>query len=184
MMMKKTMLCGAFVLIGSLPLASYCSASKSVPSQQQMSDAGITATIMALYAETSDLKPLNISVTTNRQHVMLTGMVNTASQYEKLIAYAESVGGVKDVNADHLKVKSSKAPLADSLITAKVKGRFLREKLFASDSIEYWPVKVETKDSVVYLSGNVSNDTQRRHLIELAEAVKGVKQVNSAITLG
>ena len=112
---------------------------------------------------------------------MLAWLTRTLSM--RAITLAESVDGVRAVNADNLKVKSSSAPLTDAYTTAKVKGAFLKTKLFGSQDIEYWPVKVETKDRVVYLSGSVDTPSERTNLINLTQKVRGVKLVNSSITV-
>ena len=114
---------------------------------------------------------------------MLSGQVKTKSQYERAITLADSVANVEAINADNLSVKASNAPLKDSYTTAKVKSSFLKEKLFGAKDIEFWPVKVETKDSVVYLTGKVSSNKERNNLIHLAQAVSGVSEVKSSIKI-
>jgi hyperosmotically inducible protein len=109
------------------------------------------------------------------------GEVNTDLQYEEAVSLAQSIDGVTDVNADKLQVKASKAPMDDTYITAK--GIILKEKLFGSKSVEYWPVKIETKDGVVYLSGVVDTDDNRTNIVTLIEGINGVKSVKSAITV-
>ena len=155
----------------------------STPVQQAVTDTDITSTILALYSRSPELRMRKIMVTTSAQHVILSGRVYTDRQYEQSIALAKSVRGVRDVKADNLMVKPPQAPLTDTYITAKVKAVFLKEKLFGTKNIEYWPVTVETKNSVVYLSGKVDSVTQRANLIKLTNEVKGVTAVRSAITV-
>ena len=181
-MIKQTILCGVLAFTSITSISSFATGHNLIV-KKAVSDAGITATIKALYAKSAVVKMHDISVATNNKVVSLKGEVATDTQYERAIALAESIEGVKAVNADRLTVKESKAPLADTYLTAKVKGRFLKEKLFGSKTIAYWPVKVQTKDSIVYLTGKVNTASQRTNLIRLAQSVEGVQKVDSAIRL-
>lgn len=183
-MSNKIILSSALALTTLLPFnvnVAQAASSKSV--KAVVSDTVITAKVKALYAKSALVKALDINVTTVNQNVVLTGVVKTESQYERAITLADTVDGVKSINVENLSVKRSKAPLTDSYTTAKVKSAFLKEKLFGSKEIEVWPVKIETKDSVVYLTGKVHNEKERTNLINLAQATAGVKEVKSAITI-
>ncbi|STX28339.1 osmotically inducible protein Y [Legionella beliardensis] len=151
--------------------------------QHAISDTEITNQIKALYQKSPLVNEQNITISTANQQVVLRGKVDTDMEYERAISLAESVAGVNDVNADNLLVKDSKSPLADTFITAKVKGAIMKEKLFGDKDVEYWPVSVETKNSVVYLAGNVDTNEQRTNIVNLVEKVKGVKSVKSSLTV-
>jgi hyperosmotically inducible protein len=180
-MFKKHLLCGAltFYTLASLAAQTY---PKHITTLSSLSDTAITAKINALYTKSPTLNDSSISVTTFNHNVVLSGRVATDTQYERAISLADSVIGVNDVNADNLTVKVSKAPLTDTYLTAKVKGMLLKEKLFGRKSIDYWPIKIETKNSVVYLSGKVRSITQKNNLDNLVHGVSGIKSVNSSIT--
>lgn len=115
--------------------------------------------------------------------VYLEGRIETDSQAEKIISAAQSVNGVRDVNTKNLKVTSSKSPIEDTYITAKVKGIYLREKLFLNENVSPWKIKVETKNGVVYLSGLARNKSEHQNAVRLAKSVNGVKRVESSIKL-
>lgn len=126
---------------------------------------------------------LNIQVTSQDGKVSLTGEVNTDEEASTLIEIAESVPGTRDVLIDHLRVKKSSQPLADLAITAKVKGSFVREKLFGTAPISVMGIHVETKNGVVYLTGVADNQTQAENAMTLAKKVEGVKSVHPKITI-
>lgn len=183
-MYKRTLLCSALTLATITPFTmNFTQAASNVSAEAAVTDTLITAKIKAIYAKSTLVKASKVHVTTINQNVVLTGQLKTKSQYERAITLADSVDGVKGINADNLTVKASNAPLTDAYTTAKVKSSFLKEKLFGTTDIEYWPVKVETKDSVVYLTGKVSSSAERNNLIHLAQAVTGVKSVSSAVTV-
>jgi hyperosmotically inducible protein len=125
----------------------------------------------------------DITVQSQNRVVTLSGEVETDMQYEQAIVLAGSVKGVSRIDVEGLKVKSSQAPLKDTYITAKVKTLYFKTKLFNGNEIEVWPVKVETKNGVVYLSGNIASNKEKQRLIKLAKSVKGVKRVKSALTV-
>ncbi|MCX7114755.1 MAG: BON domain-containing protein [Gammaproteobacteria bacterium] len=184
-MLKKTILCGALALIGFNPLFADPTTAVTVAaaSEADAIDTGITAKINMLYSQSTLIKASAITVTTTNQNVVLTGMVDTDLQYEKAVALAQSVQGVADVNADNLKVNKSVAPMNDLYLTAKVKGIIMKEKLFGDKPVEYWPVSVETKDGVVFLTGVVDTQQQMKNIVSLAQSVTGIKSVNSTITV-
>ncbi len=144
-MFKKTLLCGALAFTSILPLTVNAAATHSSTAKDALRDTAITAKIKNLYIQAPAIKMLAISASTNNQQVILKGQVATDNQYEQAVMLAHSVDGVGYVDTQDLTVKESKAPLTDTYLTSKVKGQFLKEKLFGKKSIEYWPMKVETK---------------------------------------
>lgn len=182
-MWKKTL---TYVVLAFFALQSGLSLARDEVSKKvttPIADTAITGKVKALYANSSLIKGANISVTTVNHTVFLSGKINTDEEYDKAVSLASSVSGVNDVNASKLRVTSSASPINDSYITAKVKGRLLKEKLFGDKEVEYWPVTVETKNGVVYLRGNVESQAHKNNIINAAKRVKGVKQVESHLAI-
>lgn len=98
-----------------------------------------------------------------------------------MVEIAESERGVKNVDTRQLKVKKSAHPLDDSYLTAKIKGVFVREKLFGDKKISVFSINVETKNGIVYLTGTADTEGQLDTAISLARSVEGVKQVQSKV---
>jgi len=182
-MLNKTVLCGVLAFATISPLVVNADTATTSVVKNDLSDTAITAKVKALYVLSPLIKTLSISVVTTNHNVALEGEVATDLQYEEAVSLAQSIDGVTDVNVDKLQVKASTAPMADTYITAKAKGTILKEKLFGSKSVDYWPVKIETKDGVVYLTGAVDTDEQRANIVTLIEGIHGVKSVKSAITV-
>ena len=67
----------------------------------------------------------------------------------------------------------------DSSITAKVKLAFAKDP-----TVSAYRIDVDTNKGIVTLSGKVKDVTEAKQAIRVAEAVKGVKQVNSVLTIG
>lgn len=124
-----------------------------------------------------------IEVNTKEGVVTLKGDVKSKDVANTAVEVAQSVPGVNDVDTSELKVEGSAHPILDAYITAKVKGVYLRDKLFGDKPISVTGVHVSTKDGVVHLSGNVDNDVIARDAEELAKTVKGVKGVKSDIKI-
>lgn len=133
--------------------------------------------IKSLVAQSKALSTVNVDVRTDQGVVTLNGTVNSDSEASEFIELAQSVVGVKDVDTANLNIKGSQHPLADSIITAKVKGLFIREKIFGDKDIAAVNLSVETTDGVVYLTGYVDNDVQMQNAIKIAQSVNGVKKV-------
>ncbi len=71
--------------------------------------------------------------------------------------------------------------MSDTAITAKVKGMYVREKLFGDKDISVMGVNVETTNGVVYLTGTVENQLQADNAVKLAKSIHGVKKVESKL---
>jgi hyperosmotically inducible protein len=79
-----------------------------------------------------------------------------------------------------LESRSATEAVSDGWITTKVKS-----KLVADQEVSGFDISVETRDKVVYLSGEVENQSQVSHAVEIAEDTKGVKRVDStALRIG
>src|SRR4051812_32903519 len=99
-------------------------------------DSAITATVKVKIAASPIISPASdIKVETNKGVVALQGNVKTVAEADTAIEIASSVEGVSDVDTSGLRVKGGKHPLEDSIITAEIKGAYIREKLFGSGSI-------------------------------------------------
>lgn len=174
----------SFLLIASTAFADEGFANDAMKLANQtvnlVKDSSITGYIYAQIALDNTLSQQNISVTTNKGVVTLEGTVASDTEASSLIQLASSAAGVVSVNASKLKVKKSKQPISDMIITAKIKGMLVREKLF-NDKEAPANVSVETSNGVVYLSGTVINVAQAQTAVKLAQSVSGVTRVESTI---
>lgn len=152
-------------------------------------DATITKKVEAKMKKDKELSNLGIIVETKDSVVILKGKVKNKKEASHAVELTQSVQGVSDVDTAKLDVegntndKSTKHTFKDAYITSKVKGVFLRDKLFGDKPISVTSIHVETKDGVVYLTGTVENETVANDAVALAKAVKDVKDVNSKITI-
>jgi hyperosmotically inducible protein len=122
-------------------------------------------------------------ISTKNGVVYINGKVETDSQAQHMVQIAQSTIGVKDVDTSRLKVTSSKFPITDSYITAKVKGLFIREKVFKNEEVATWHLKVETKNGVVYLTGKAKSQKEVDNAITLAKSVRGVNHVDYSVEI-
>lgn len=144
-----------------------------------VSDSVITAKIKSKLLVDPSLSAFKVDVTTNSDGVVtLSGNVNSDTDAIALIQMAQSTDGVTDVDASGVTVKESKQPFADLVITAKVKGIFIRENVLKQPADN---INVETNNGVVYLSGNVLTQKTADDAVNLAKTIKNVKSVESRI---
>jgi osmotically-inducible protein OsmY len=64
--------------------------------------------------------------------------------------------------------------ITDGWITTKVKS-----KLLVDQTVSGFDISVETRDKVVYLSGDVENQSQVNHAVEIARETQGVDSVDA-----
>lgn len=146
-----------------------------------ISDTAITGKIKAKIAGDPNLSVFNVNVSTEKGTVTLAGTVNSDTDAGALVEIVQSTEGVTDIDTSKLNVKNSKQPFADTVITAKVKGIYIREKLLGKNVPA--TISVETNNGVVYLSGQVDNEEQKTNAIKLAKGISGVKNVESRLTV-
>ncbi len=147
---------------------------------QTLDDSTITTIISTKFAKDREIAPFNINIATNNGVVNLAGEVKTDAQFDRVVTIAESVQGIQDVNTSNLSVKGSRQPVSDSIITAKIKGEIIRNKILTSHDAKYWSVHVKTKNGVVYLSGSVNNQAQKTNIVNIAKSVSGVISVDDS----
>lgn len=169
-----------FVCVILFLFSSHVFAFSSQDINSFVGDAAITTQIRGQILTDQSLSNIKIDVGTVEGVVTLTGVVNSDADAVTLIQIAQSIKGVKEVNIDHLKIKESKHKISDTLITAEVKGLFLREKLFG-ENMPVMSINIETNDGVVYLTGTANSENQKAKAVALAKSVKGVKRVESRI---
>ena len=146
-------------------------------------DSGITSDVQSKIAAEDSLKDTTITVATKDGVVSLSGNVKSDAQAQTATQMAGSVSGAKDVDDSNLTVNGSAHPVADAIITAKIKGIFIQQKLFGDKDIAAMSIGVETNNGVVTLSGTADSQTEIDNAIALAKAVKGVKEVQSTVTI-
>lgn len=140
------------------------------------SDAAITADVMSKLAANPITTASNINVQTKDRNVVLSGTVKTDAEVDAAVETAESVRGVKNVDS-RLVVPNSPQVITDTVITAKIKGLFLKEKIFGNKPIAAATIRVETQNGRVVLTGTADNRKQIQQATRIARSVKGVKSV-------
>ncbi|MDT8364590.1 MAG: BON domain-containing protein [Nitrosomonas sp.] len=114
-----------------------------------------------------------ISVTSFNRNVLLTGDVSNEAIRTKAAKLAINVKNVRDI-FNEIVITPRSTTLSrnnDTLITAKVKSRFLDNGVFQINH-----VKVITENSVTYLAGMVKH-TEGKKATELASSTPGVAKV-------
>lgn len=148
--------------------------------QEQRSDQAIVEELERLLKAEKDIPNTKIDVSAQNGIVMLSGMVATKLQESRIIEIAASIEGVSDVDNKQLNVKSSSGFFADSLITAKVKGRI--KYLSLNKHIkENYDLHVETTDKIVHIFGNVGSEEDIELIKNAADNIVNVKKVKMNI---
>lgn len=86
-----------------------------------------------------------------------------------------------DGTTENTNAAKSKHYLSDAAITARVKEKYIQEKLFDKKNISAMGIHVKTIDGIVHLSGKVKDKAQEENAISIAKTIEGVKDVKSTI---
>ncbi len=148
-------------------------------------DSAITALIEAKIALDKHISSSDIKVKTDHGQVTLIGSVNSGIEVNNLLQLVQSTAGVKGVDASKVTVKESSQPFTDLAITTKIKGLFIRERMFGehSDVPAIISMHVETNNGVVYLTGTSESSKAVEKAVKLAKSVSGVVRVESAVNV-
>jgi hyperosmotically inducible periplasmic protein len=96
----------AVVVIAALLLVGCASTSSRESTGEFVDDSAITTKVKSSFLTDPMVSALSISVETTRGVVHLQGIVNSEQERQRAIQLAQAVGGVKQVDARNLFVKS------------------------------------------------------------------------------
>jgi osmotically-inducible protein OsmY len=123
--------------------------------------------------ETNLGEDAHVNVTSYNRNVLLTGEVPVAESKSKATTLIKEIANVREITNEIVVMPKSTIGSRgnDTLITSKVKTKFLTENKFPANY-----VKVVTENSVVYLLGIV-NKTEGNDAADIASSVDGVSKV-------
>jgi hyperosmotically inducible protein len=148
------------------------------------SDAGITTSVKNQLTADDLVRARNIDVDTADRVVTLSGEVESPAEEAQALQLARNTDGVANV-VDRIEIVPDAgipAPtdnaVSDVGTTAEIKA-----KLLADTQVSGLRIDVDTKDSVVTLTGNVSSAAEKEKALELARGVTGVTRVEDRLTI-
>lgn len=168
-------------------------AGESAGFSQSVNDAAITARVKSRLLWSSRTDGLDLSVSTERGEVTLSGKVDDHEEAEHAREIAANTAGVSAVRTrfqvgetglDAAQDKAAatarkvKRGVDDAWISAKVTKTIMFDKRFIDTRVD-----VDTENGVVTLSGEVGSEDQRLALIAAASEVTGVVAVEPDITV-
>lgn len=146
---------------------------------RSVADSAITAAVKSKMVVDNENIATNVDVDTRGGVVTLTGVVETQAekaQAERIAASAEGVTRVINnitvvTNGGHDAGEKANVAASDLAILSKIKTRYVAEGVVGA--------KVDVRDGVVTLKGNVENAQIRARAENIARATSGVKSVNN-----
>jgi hyperosmotically inducible periplasmic protein len=165
-------------------------AARDATREGESPDAWITAKVQAKYFLDTDVKGRNINVDTRDGVVTLTGEVESEGERRQALAIARNTDGVRSVT-DQLQIQRTDADRGDDTrttrrdtslgiddvwITTKVQAKF-----FLEDDIKGREIDVDSRDGIVYLTGTVESDAERRVAETIALETDGVSRVENQL---
>ncbi len=147
--------------------------------RRSVADAAITAAVKSKLVVDNENSAINVNVDTRGGVVTLTGIVETQAEKAQAERIAGNTEGVTRVinnitvmtNGGHNAGEKASMAASDLAILSKIKTRYVAEGVVGA--------KVEVKDGVVTLKGNVENAQIMARAENIARATSGVKSVNN-----
>jgi len=149
--------------------------------RRSVADSAITVIVKSKLSVDNETSSANINVDTNGGVVTLTGIVTTQANKEQAERIARNTEGVTRV-INNITVETNDGydagegvgmAASDMAILSKIKTRYVAEGVIGA--------RVEVKDGMVTLKGNVENAQIRARAENIARATSGVKSVNNTI---
>ena len=182
-----------------LPVAGYAADIKSATEsvKENVGDAVITSKIKAKFAKDKLVRARNIKVDTDDKGVVtLSGKARSNAEADKAVKIARDTKGVSSVRNDiritpaataaagdkkpgkdrTTEKRRSDHPIDDSVITTKIKAKFVKDEQVRADNIE-----IKTVNGDVELFGTARTKAKAAHAVVLARQVRGVKSVKNNI---
>jgi hyperosmotically inducible protein len=154
-------------------------------------DEGLTSEVKSRLEDDAAVPAGAIDVEARDGVVTLTGNVDSMEQKTRALEVARGIEGVRDVvdriaaarqngrGADAPDVeRTSGEALDDAAITRRVKARLLDDELVRGLRID-----VDTREGIVYLTGEVRSEAERDRAVELARQAAGVRQVQANLSI-
>lgn len=178
-----TSACAPLVILGGTASAG-ATLSKNKTVGSSLDDTNIWTKIKASFLSHNKEIPgimTDVSVEVSEGRVLLTGFVSSAEDKLKILQIVWEQRGVREV-INELKVKGvdedNGSYITDTLITTKVKSKFLMNKEIRS--VNY---NVETINSVVYILGIAGSEQELYQVIHEAESVPNIQKVITYIKI-
>jgi len=155
-----------------------------VVSCTQTTDAGITGAIKTKLAADNRVRASEINVDTAIGVVTLTGNVDGQEAKDRALQLARETSGVREVK-DMISVRvgsaTGDAPDPDRTLGVRIDDagitRRVKERLLDDPVVKGLQIDVDTRDGVVFLTGSVPSEIERKQAIQLAKTTEGVKGV-------
>jgi hyperosmotically inducible protein len=161
------------LVIGALALGHACANNRTV--EQQIDDAGLTASIGTKFVLDTEIDRYRIDIDTLNGIVTLRGAVSNAEQRIEAERIARGTAGVRDV-VNELEIDATPRTASQAFDDAWIM-TMIDSKLSVDPEVKSREVDVDVRDGVVTLSGIVDSAQARAEAEDLARSVDGVTQV-------
>lgn len=156
---------------------------------QTVEDATATTAVRSRLLWSRDADGVNTEVETRNGQVTLSGTAESAEAKERAAELARTAWGVNSVvnniavepdtetasgDADADAESDAGGAISDAWITTKVRSSFLTSRWISGTDIS-----IETNEGVVELSGELDSESERELAIEVAENIRGVRDVDA-----
>jgi hyperosmotically inducible periplasmic protein len=193
-----TAVCASLLAVAGLTAAPQAGIRAAEDSRPEIKDAWITGKLDALYSFNRQLNPFDIDTKVDGGIVYLTGSVETEVERDLAAELARSVDGVTEVR-NELKVASastlSATRRAERETLAKQRAELRRwvedasttavvkSKLLANQNTKGLNIKVETRNKVVTLTGQVASSEEKQLAELLARNTENVAEVRNELAV-
>lgn len=167
------------VVVGGGVAATTSVVGESRDLTSQMEDSWVAMKIRSRFIKSDQVRVGNIGVSVYNGKVLLTGSAINQAEVDEAIRLTRETRGVSEVRSEIRVQYVSPSELAnDALITSKVKGQMMVDQ-----EVHSLNVHVKTTKGIVYLTGEVKTEQERKRAIQIAQQVPDVREVVSYIDL-
>jgi hyperosmotically inducible periplasmic protein len=149
----------------------------------RLDDPTITALVVQKLTSDPILKQYAFQVSTLNGRVSLAADLTTEEQYANAVTLAGSVKDVVAVDGSQINITFLRGESEDVTLTARIKANLMQAGIFSGAHIA-WPIRIESEDGNVYVTGRVSTNEDKARVLQIIQSTDGVLSVDEDIDVG
>ena len=170
----------ASLLLSSVPL----SASSSLPKDDYLDNATITAAIKLKQVKDRLLSPVKVKVVTDNHHTQLIGSVESETQFKRHLKIAAETKGVEKIDISNLAVVKEVSPDIDKSIQSWVRLRLDQyNNLDPKRNVDMKSLNLEVRNKNIYVTGYVPSIQQKKDVFRILSSVPSANKIVSDISI-
>jgi len=171
-------------LSASLLLSSVTLSASSLPKDDYLDNATVTAAIKLKQVKDKLLSPTKVKVVTDNHRTQLIGSVESETQFKRLLKIAAETEGVEKIDISNLLVVKEVNPDIDKSIQSWARLRLDQyNNLNPKHNVGRKSLNLEVRNANIYVTGYVPSIQQKKDVFRILSSVPSANKIVSDISI-